>query len=270
MAEAVLAGLVRAGHPLTQLIVSEVIPARRDYLASTYNVQVTEDNSVAAAKADLIVLAVKPNHVPQVLRGVCSVIKQRQSTLLSVAAGVRVPDMCKWLGQCDGYMPHVVRCMPNTPALVACGAAGVYAGEQVTTESRELVETVLRAVSNVVCWVEREDLLDAVTAVSGSGPAYFFLLMECMSDAGVAAGLPRDIADQLTIQTCFGAAKMSQNGVDSFANLRQKVTSPNGTTYAALMHMEANNVAGSLRDAVVKAAERSKELGDELSRDNAH
>jgi pyrroline-5-carboxylate reductase len=94
--------------------------------------------------------------------------------------------------------------MPNTPALVACGAAGVYAGPEVDKENKALVERVLRAVSNVVCWVEREDLLDAVTAVSGSGPAYFFLLMECMSDAGVRAGLPRDIADQLTIQTCFG------------------------------------------------------------------
>jgi len=271
MAEAVLAGLLRAGHPPSSIIVSEILPSRADYLISRYHVPVTSCNSEAASNAPFLVLAVKPLYVPQVLREVCDAVRQNNATVLSIAAGVRVSDMRRWLGGSQeegekGYVPKVVRCMPNTPALVACGATGVYAGEGVGEEGKRDVEMVLKEVSQVVEWVKEEKLLDAVTAVSGSGPAYFFMLMEQMSDAGVAAGLSREMADRLTIQTCFGAAKMAQLGEDGFAELRRKVTSPNGTTYAALMYMEKYNVQKRIEEAVVKAAERSEELGDELSR----
>ena len=270
MAEAVLAGLIRRNHPPHLITVSEILPARRDHLYSKYHIPVTSDNVLAASRAHILVLAVKPHHVPEVLKQVAEKVHQRNAVVISIAAGVRIHDMQRWLGETEEfkYTPRVIRCMPNTPALIACGAVGVYADpERIGEEARLDVESVLRAVSQVVCWVRDESELDAVTAVSGSGPAYFFWLMEAMSDAGVASGLSRETADELTVQTCLGAARMAQLGEDSFAELRRKVTSPNGTTYAALMHLDQHEAGRVFRDAIKAAAKRSRELGDELGRD---
>lgn len=180
MAEAVLAGLLKTGHPTTKVTVCEVMDERARYVHHTYHVPVTADAASAASNADVLIIAVKPNHVEQVMRDVASQVEARNALVLSVAAGVRVDDISLWLGEHDGYKPRVVRCMPNTPALVGCGAAGVYAGAVVNQDGRDTVEEILKAVSKVVRWVDDENLLDAVTAVSGSGPAYFFLLMEAM------------------------------------------------------------------------------------------
>ncbi|RKP27612.1 pyrroline-5-carboxylate reductase dimerization-domain-containing protein, partial [Syncephalis pseudoplumigaleata] len=158
--------------------------------------------------------------------------------------------------------PPVVRCMPNTPALYGHGATGVYASDAVTAKQRASVSNVLNAVSEVVCWVDTEDQIDAVTAVSGSGPAYFFLVLEAMQEAGVKAGLSREVAAQLAAQTCLGAAHMALKSSDSFGELRRKVTSPNGTTHAAITHMEQGGMPACIRGALRAAAARSAELGE--------
>ncbi|RKP10104.1 pyrroline-5-carboxylate reductase [Thamnocephalis sphaerospora] len=269
MAEAILAGLLRKGHPTDRLVVSEPMPERQTYLREHYpELAVHSDNTVASADAELIVLAVKPGVVPAVLAGIRDIVARNQAVLLSIAAGVRLTDMEQWLRGDDHatLQPAIVRCMPNTPALVGHGATGLYANANASPKQRAAVETVLRAVSGALCWVTEESQLDAVTAVSGSGPAYFFLLMEAMEEAGVQAGLPRDIAAKLTAQTALGAAHMALQSDDNTAELRRKVTSPNGTTYAAITHMENGNVPETLRAAVRAAADRSAELGEELGR----
>jgi pyrroline-5-carboxylate reductase len=272
MAEAIFAGLLRKGHPNSRIHVAEPVEERQAYLRERYPGLNVYSNGVAASQtADLIVVAVKPAVVPVVLSELRDLAHQKRPVFLSIAAGVRLVDMERWL--CTNttstdkqWRPAIVRCMPNTPALLGYGAAGAYANSVVTSSQRAMVEDTLNAVSQLVCWVTEESQLDAVTAVSGSGPAYFFLLMEAMEEAGVQAGLPRDISARLTAQTALGAAQMALQSKDNTAVLRQKVTSPNGTTYAAITHMERGRVPEILREAVKAAADRSAELGEELGR----
>ncbi|KAI9592308.1 pyrroline-5-carboxylate reductase, partial [Syncephalis fuscata] len=265
MAEAIIAGLLHTGHPIDRLNVSEPMAARRDYLIQRYPAlapRITDDNSKAANDANVVVLAVKPSVVPIVLDGLREQLFATGAVILSIAAGVRLSDMTRWLTETashddlKSWQPPIVRCMPNTPALVGHGAAGVYANPAVSPKQRASVANVLDAVSETVCWVDTESQIDAVTAVSGSGPAYFFLLLEAMVDAGVKAGLSPEVAAQLSAQTCLGAAHMAMKTTDTFAELREKVTSPNGTTYAAITHMEQGGVPECLRAAV--------QLGEEL------
>jgi pyrroline-5-carboxylate reductase len=275
MAEAIIAGLIHTGHPLERLTVSEPMAARREYLIGRYPSlasRISENNMKATNNANVVVLAVKPSIVPVVLNELRDQLFATGAVVLSIAAGVRLVDMTRWLTETatsekmKQWQPPVVRCMPNTPALVGHGAAGVYASAAVNAQQRASVANVLNAVSETVCWVDSEDQIDAVTAVSGSGPAYFFLLLEAMVDAGVQTGLSHEVASQLAVQTCLGAAHMAMKSKDTFAELREKVTSPNGTTYAAITHMERGNVPACLREAIQAAAERSAELGEELGR----
>jgi len=205
------------------------------------------------------VLAVKPQHIQVVAEAISGAAQQKKPVIVSIAAGIRIEALERWLG--SGLA--VVRCMPNTPALVKTGATGLYANAQVSDAQKDQVESLLRAVG-VTVWVNSEQDLDAVTALSGSGPAYFFLMMEALEAAAVDAGLDQKTAQLLTQETALGAAKMALASSESAAVLRERVTSPGGTTERALGVMDARGLKDIYHAAVLAARDRSIELSDEL------
>ncbi len=260
MGRALAGGLVAAGHDPARLEVSDPRPEAREALARL-GVRVGEDNRAAAARAEVVVLAVKPQQVPAVAREIAPALAGRPVLVISVAAGVTTASLARWLG--EGVA--VVRAMPNTPALVGAGATALYATARVSRAQRERAEAVLRAVG-LVLWVEEEALLDAVTALSGSGPAYCFLVMEAMEAAGRALGLEAEQARLLTLQTAYGAAKMALESEEPPETLRRRVTSPGGTTERALAVLEARGLRQAFAEALAAACARSRELAAELER----
>ncbi|KAJ1981780.1 hypothetical protein H4R33_005173 [Dimargaris cristalligena] len=287
MAEAILGGLIAQGYLPENLRVSDPIAERCVYMHTKYRVPVYTDNPAALCgqpgaspagcassyptdgrSSDIIILAVKPQVTQLVLAPLGAELTQTQPLLISIVAGIRIADLLRWIKPAvpqntPANLPPVVRCMPNTPALVGQGASGLFADSRVSETQRAMTCEILGAVSKVF-WVDQENLIDAVTAVSGSGPAYFFLMLEAMQQGGLAAGLSSQMAAELAAQTCLGAATMILNSSDSAAELRRKVTSPKGTTEAAINTM----IAGGLKEAVVggvmAADRRSKELADIL------
>ena len=250
MGEALVAGLIAAGWAsATDIVVVEAIEARRKELASAHpGLQVAAD----PVAADGAVVAVKPGDVEGACRQLASVAPGR---VLSIAAGVTLRNLESWLG--DGV--PVVRAMPNTPALVGAGAAAVAPGTGAGDADLAWAEEILGAVGTVVR--VSEPLLDAVTGLSGSGPAYVFLVAEALIDAGVLAGLPRDVSTTLAIQTLLGSARMLAESGDGPETLRAAVTSPGGTTAAGLRVLEDKAVRSAFLEAVAAATERSKQLG---------
>lgn len=267
MAEAVFGGLYHKGHPSTHLRISEPVEARRQYLETTYpGVMATSDNHQAVHGANVVILAVKPQVLHHVVSDLAPTFHKNPSILLvSVAAGIETSAILSWINATEYQVP-LVRTMPNTPALMSEGAVGLFATECVTQEQRQLTESVLGSVSKVLTWVKEESLVDTVTGVSGSGPAYFFLFMEAMTQAGVEAGLSEEESKALTVQTCLGAARMAQESQDDLATLRKKVTSPNGTTEAAIKFMESKEIRDIIKGGVFAATHRSKELAAELGK----
>ena len=225
-------------------------------------VRTSADNAQAADGADVVVLAVKPQMMHEVASALGPALGDPAPLVLSIAAGVRSGDILRWLGRDFA----LVRCMPNTPALVQCGASGLYASERVSDAQRNLAETVMRS-AGLTLWVDAEPLLDAVTALSGSGPAYVFLLMEAMSEAGESLGLSAEQARLLTLETVFGASKMALEARESPADLRLGVTSPGGTTERAIDHFESGGFRPLVKEAVEAACQRARELGDLLGKD---
>ncbi|KAG2204535.1 hypothetical protein INT47_012594 [Mucor saturninus] len=269
MAEAILAGLQSSGHPSSLLRYSEPFQERLEYMQNKYpHLVSSKDNCEIVEGSDVVILAVKP----QVLRSVVSndlskLVKKNPSLLIvSIAAGITTQDIHKWLSIGDSPA-SIVRCMPNTPALVGEGAVGLFATQSVNTEQRETTEGIMKSIAKQVSWVSKESLIDTVTGISGSGPAYFFLIMEAMQNAGVEAGLSLEDSKALTIQTCIGAARMAQTSEDDLATLRRKVTSPKGTTEAAVKSMEASNIRGIMANAVFAAQDRGKELAEQLGKE---
>lgn len=258
MAASLIGGLLAAGHAPAALRVAEPDAARAKALRERFGVSVSAQAKDIIAGAQTLVLAVKPQQMREALRelqpgaGTC---------VVSIAAGIRLAMLRELLGD----TLHYVRSMPNTPALYGCGISGLYAEPATPDTARSRAETVLRAAGQTV-WLEQESELDAVTAVSGSGPAYFFLLVEAMREAGVALGLAPETAAQLAAQTCVGAARMIEAGGTDVAVLRAQVTSKGGTTEAALKHLEAAGMRTIFCDALARASRRSAELGDELAR----
>jgi len=249
MAEALIRGLVAA--KTGQIIATDVRAERLEQLHRAYGIETSTDNTQAAAKADIIVLAVKPQQMSVILKE----LKVRSSQLvISIAAGVKTSRIEHELGG----EPRVVRTMPNTPALVGAGAAAVCKGRFATEDDLATAETILKAVG-IVVRVEEKDL-DAVTALSGSGPAYIFYMAEAMIAAGVEAGLPADVAKRLAVQTVFGAGALLAASGESPEQLRNRVTSPGGTTQAALKVMTERGFAKIVADAIQVAARRSREL----------
>ncbi|MGM0595277.1 MAG: pyrroline-5-carboxylate reductase [Pseudomonadota bacterium] len=259
MAASLIGGLISDGFAADRIRVAEPDAARREDLASRFGIHTGERNSELVNAVDVVVLAVKPQMLPQVCREIAAATQTARPLLLSVAAGLRVADIDRWLGGDNA----IVRTMPNTPALVMSGATALYANDRVSEEQRELAEAIMRAVG-LTLWVEEEPLLDAVTAISGSGPAYFFLLTEMLERSGVALGLPEKSARLLALQTAFGAAKMALESPDDCAQLRARVTSPGGTTEQAINQLEQGNIRELFQRAVEAARDRATELADEL------
>jgi pyrroline-5-carboxylate reductase len=259
MSTSLVGGLRARGVPAGHLCVADPMPAQLERLQFDFGVRVTTDNADAARGADIVVLAVKPQQMAEAARSIAGELAARRRVVVSVAAGIRLADLARWLGT---GVP-VVRSMPNRPALIGAGITAACAGPGVGHEDRAAVEGVLSAVGALV-WLDDEPLLDAVTAISGSGPAYFFLLIEALEDAGVALGLPRATARQLAIHTALGAGRMAAEGADAPATLREQVTSKGGTTAAALAVLEHAGLRGIFAEAVAAAARRSAELADQF------
>lgn len=256
MAQALIGGLLSQGLKASRVVVAEPVLMLREQLAER-GVQVTADNRQAVVQADVVVLAVKPQVMGTVLAELAGVMAGR--LVISIAAGLTTQTLSKMLGGYD----RIVRAMPNTPALVQTGATGLYAGRGATADDQQLAQQLLSA-TGMVLWVTDEAQMHAVTAVSGSGPAYFFYWMESMIAAGQSLGLDEKTARDLTLQTALGAAQMAITSGDSPARLRQNVTSPNGTTQAALESMAAHHLPQLIAQALKAAAERSVTLSTEL------
>ena len=263
MAAALIGGLIADGTPPERLIAADPDTERLRQLAASAGIRTLEDNAEAVRAADVVVLAVKPQVLQQVASGLAEAIQAHRPLVISIAAGVRSDTLQRWLG--GGVA--LVRSMPNTPAMLQAGATALYATPEVDAAQREQAETVLRAVG-LVRWVEDESLMDAVTALSGSGPAYFFLFMEALEQAGERLGLPADTARLLTLQTALGAARMAIESGEDPAELRRRVTSPGGTTERAIASFEADDLAGVVLRALSAARDRSVELSQLLDEGN--
>ena len=259
MANALIGGLVAKGHEARSISVIEVAPAARDKIASR-GVRVATAPDATTAKADVLVLAVKPQDARAALASVASSISGK--LVISIAAGIRLDALSRWLG---GHR-KLVRCMPNTPALVGAGVTGLYALPEVNAEDRKRAETIMSAVGPVV-WLKEERLIDVVTAVSGSGPAYVFWLIEQLANYAERQGIPAADALLLAKQCVLGSSQLGQQSSDSPAQLRKNVTSKGGTTEAALRVFEEEKLAERFAKALEAAAKRGGELGDVLGKD---
>jgi pyrroline-5-carboxylate reductase len=261
MTRSLASGLLASGYDANALLLSDPNPALRAELSASLGLSVADDNAAVAARADILVIAVKPQVMQAVAGGLKAAVKQRRPLIITIAAGIRLADLERWLG---GNLP-VVRVMPNTPALVGAGAAGLYANAQVSKAQRDQAEAILRAVG-ITVWIEDENLMDIVTAVSGSGPAYFFLVMEALESAAIQSGLSAEAARLLTVQTAFGAAKMALESGEDPGVLRTRVTSPGGTTESALRTLHQGNITELFNRAVIAARDRGRELADQLGK----
>lgn len=259
MAASLIGGLIADGTTPSLIRVAEPDAARGKSLQQQFSIQLASDNQALVAESDVVVLAVKPQVLREVCQQVASTVQQRRPLIISIAAGLRVGDIDRWLG--DGNA--IVRTMPNTPALVQCGATGLYANGRVDDTQRETAERIMRAVG-LTQWVENEQLMDAVTALSGSGPAYFFLVIEALQQAGCKLGLSAESSRLLALQTAFGAARMALESSESSAELRRRVTSPGGTTERAIAILEQGGLRELFEQALTGARDRAQELADEL------
>jgi pyrroline-5-carboxylate reductase len=263
MARSLIGGLITNGFDAQAIHVADPSTETLQSLSAQYPVQTFTDNSAAIANADVVILAVKPQQLQQVCREL-SPQWQQGKLLISIAAGIRLEDIGRWL---DFDSAAIVRAMPNTPSLVQAGATALCANPHVNNEQHELAESILRAVG-LALWVKDEAQMDAVTALSGSGPAYFFLVIEAMQSAGMQLGLPEDTARLLALETAFGAAKMALESEESACVLRQRVTSPGGTTERALQEFEHGDLRGLFTKALSAAASRADELAQQLGQDH--
>jgi pyrroline-5-carboxylate reductase len=214
------------------------------------------------AGTDVLVFAVKPQVIQAAARGVAEAVQAGKPLVISIAAGVTSTDLDRWLG---GEV-SIVRVMPNTPALLGAGASALWAGPKVSAEQKQMAQSLMEAVG-IALWIDDEPLMDAVTALSGSGPAYFFLLMECMEAAALELGLPAATARALTLQTALGAARMALESGEAPAELRRQVTSPKGTTAAALQVFEDGRYAALVQKALTAARDRGRELSQESAKE---
>ena len=259
MARSLIGGLIVDGVPIDRLSVAEPNVDLRAALARDFGVTVHADNRDAARSADVLLLAVKPQVMKTVCMGLRELARARKPLVISAAAGVRLAQLESWLGS---DMP-IVRCMPNTPALIGAGATGACANARCTDAHREIAQNILCA-AGTTAWIAEEALMDTVTALSGSGPAYFFLLVEALIDAAVAQGLPEETARDLATQTALGAGRMLREDGAAPAELRRRVTSPGGTTQAALESFAASRFDAIVARAVAAATQRGGELSAQL------
>ena len=254
MATSLAGGMVAKGIRPARIWMSDPSKDRLDEVAQLHRVHVSADNRDVLSRVDVLVLAVKPQMMQEVCENLRDLIADRQPLVISIAAGITVANLKSWLGETP-----VVRSMPNTPSLVQAGATGLFAAAGVSDEQKAMAKEILGSVG-LTFWFDEEKELDAVTAVSGSGPAYFFLLMESLIEAGKAQGLDAATARQMVLQTAWGAAQLAITSEVGPDVLRQQVTSPGGTTAAALNVFEEAGFREQVQAAVAAARERSEEL----------
>lgn len=257
MARSLAGGLVRNGWDRSRIVLSDPLPEQRAGAQQALGLETYADNAEVAAHADILVLAVKPQVLAEVAAALAPTVQRKKPLIVSIAAGVRIEDIERWLG---GDLP-IVRVMPNTAALIGSGASGLYANARAREPQRDAAESILRAVG-VTVWLEDEYLLDVVTALSGSGPAYFFLVMEALEQAAIESGLAPAQARLLTLETAFGAAKMALEGSEEPRELRRRVTSPGGTTEQAVETLEQGGLRRLFKEAFAAAVRRAGELAD--------
>jgi pyrroline-5-carboxylate reductase len=259
MAAALISGLTKRGLPPERVMVADPSQEQLQRVTRDYAVKTAADNAGAVQGAEVVVLAVKPQQMRAVALGLAPHLASSRPLVISVAAGIPHASLARWFGP---NVP-VIRTMPNRPALNGFGATGLFAPPSVGAAYRALAESIMAAVSATV-WVEHESQMDTVTAVSGSGPAYFFLFMEALEAAAHERGLPTDVAHRLTLETAFGAAQMARQSADSLATLREQVTSKGGTTAAALEVLNGAGLRAIVAHAVAAADRRSAELAAEF------
>ena len=258
MAKALAGGLLARGWAAERLYAADPNTEARAGWHAKFGLSCGDDNVAVARAAEVLVLAVKPQQMATVARALAPAVRGRRVIVISIAAGIRLAQLEAWLGR--GVA--IVRAMPNTPALVGSGAAGMYANTHVDAAGRQLAHDILASVG-IALWLDTEDQLDAVTALSGSGPAYFFLMMEALERAGVELGLVPAAARALTLATALGAARMATASEEDPAALRARVTSPGGTTEAAIQLLQQSNYADLIGRALKAAAVRARELAEQ-------
>ncbi|MDP1606183.1 MAG: pyrroline-5-carboxylate reductase [Rhodocyclaceae bacterium] len=261
MATALIGGLKKQGFSVAGIQVVEPFAEARERLTETFGVRCTESIDAAALNCEVLVLAVKPQQMKEALAAASG--KLTDQLVISIAAGLRLADIGRWLGGQQGSYSKLVRAMPNTPALIGVGITGLYAAATVDREGRGIAEKILAAVGRTL-WIEDEALMDVVTAVSGSGPAYVFYFIESLANAGAALGLPEETARLLAVETFLGATRLAEASSDPVSVLRERVTSRGGTTAAALDAFAAADIAAAIAKGVDAAAARGRELCDQL------
>lgn len=259
MGTSLLGGLVAKQYPPKKIMITDMSAEKLNQIQKKFNVYTTTNNLAAIKIADIVIFAIKPQAFAKIALELAEAIQQRKPLVISIAAGVTQASIQHWLG---GGIP-IVRSMPNTPALIGCGATALFANNYVTQNQRHLAEAILRAVG-ITLWLDEEILIDAVTALSGSGPAYFFLMIEALQQAGEKLGLSREVARILTLQTAYGAARMALESEKSVLELRTAVTSPNGTTEQAIKVLEKAKIREIMADTLLAAQKRAEELSKEF------
>jgi len=260
MASAIIGGMLDSGFQAGDIWVSAPDDNHLQSLRKRFGISVTTDNRYCAEQADIVILAVKPQVMADVCRDIAPMVQNTRPLMVSIAAGLTSDTLDEWLG---GGLP-LVRVMPNTPSLVGKGAAGLFANNQVKDKQKKMVQSVFESIGSAL-WVEDENLLHAVTALSGSGPAYFFLMLEALESAATEAGIEADTARALAIQTMAGAAEMAGRSEHDPAQLKRNVMSPGGTTEQAIHTFEDGGLRELVKKAYGAAFERSQEMSKELA-----
>ena len=259
MASSLIGGLIADGFSAANIVVVEIDAEKRQRLSQHFGVQVVEGLAGALESSDVVVFCVKPQQFKEVAKTAGQAMQAQRTLVISIAAGVRTQDISKWLGGSFA----IVRAMSNTPALVQTGASALFANANVSEEQRNQAESLMRA-TGIVEWIDDEALMDVVTALSGSGPAYFFRIMEGLVKGAQQLGLSKEVAHLLTIQTALGAAKMALESGEDIATLREQVTSPGGTTEQGLNVMNNNNIDALLLEILQAAKQRATDLANQL------
>lgn len=260
MASSLIGGLLNRGFLSSQITASDPGGHQRQRLTEKFGVQTFNDNNVHFGIPDVVILAVKPQIMKQVALDIAQSVQETNALVISIAAGIKIEHLEKWLS----HEVAIVRTMPNTPALIGEGATGLFANDEVTQAQKHLTESIMDSVG-ISHWVDAEFKIDVVTALSGSGPAYFFLFMEYMQKTAIELGLSPEVAAKLTEQTALGSAILAQRSPDDIKVLRERVTSPNGTTEAALKSFDENHLENVIKQALQAANDRSVQLSKDFS-----
>ncbi len=261
MGRAIAGGLLRGGMHATDLMIAEPLPEQCDLLRKElYGIMVTEENQTVAAATDILLFSVKPQILKSVCQNLTDVVQQSRPLIMSIAAGPKIEDIDRWLG---GGL-SIVRVMPNQPALIDQGISALFANDQTSVSGRDMAETIMTAVGQVV-WLDSESKMDAVTAISGTGPSYFYLLIDCMIEAGIKSGIDPETARTLAVETARGATSLASAETESMSSLIERVRSPGGTTTAAFEQLDAADVRGIFAAAINAAERRAAELAKEAA-----